>query len=576
MGSAYVDLLLGDDHVGAATYCLSHSWDSAIGDIADALDQYCRDAGLAPKQTYVWLPFLCANLHRQRRASKEGPEQRTAEVFKEEMIRRMKTIGKVLALMDCWDGRQYTKRTWCMSEMCIALSLGAKVCKFTFIMPPAESGRLAAQLRNCGTAITNAWASLVDLQLEKTVAHSPQDKEALLQMLRSYPGIAAARTIAARQLQMWLITTCEGCVRQLLANGGIGGQQAARVCDMMGWLLREVALYHRATAMLQDGLQLSLSLERDSSLQFGNLLSCIGTAKGPCSNQESALQALGEAKRAHERQNTLQSPEGAAVLASIGAARWMSGDPDGALKALLAAYRIRQDICTLEMEDGAVLLRNIGIIKWAKGDSEGALKAYAESREVRERIGRLGGPDGAALLLSIGFARADRGDARGALEAYEDARHLLGPSGVLETPSGATLITSIGVVHGNCGDQAAAARAYAQARLVRETTATLPTCAGAVLLRNIGVALAATGASARALDAYAEAVRLREQMGTLETPAGATLLTNVGVARAECGDRTGALQALRQAKAISERTGTMQTNNGKMLLKHLANLETAA
>merc|ERR1719210_1450005 len=90
MGSAYVDLLWRGDLVGVATHILSHTSDSTIGEIVDALGQYCSDAHLSPKQTYIWLPCFCVNLHRQKGLARETSEPQRVDALREEIIRRMK------------------------------------------------------------------------------------------------------------------------------------------------------------------------------------------------------------------------------------------------------------------------------------------------------------------------------------------------------------------------------------------------------------------------------------------------------------------------------------------------------
>ncbi len=52
------------DNVGRATIMISYSWDYAIGDIVDTLAAYCEMNGLNERSTYVWIDFLCVNLHR--------------------------------------------------------------------------------------------------------------------------------------------------------------------------------------------------------------------------------------------------------------------------------------------------------------------------------------------------------------------------------------------------------------------------------------------------------------------------------------------------------------------------------
>ncbi|CAE8638888.1 unnamed protein product [Polarella glacialis] len=624
-GAAYVQLLSGEDSIGSATHMLSYSCASPIGDIADALQQHCQDSGLDLKRTYVWICSLCSNQHRACEREEvlssagEGP---SAEQLRNEILARMRAIGRVLALLTPWDQPHYVQRTWCLAEMHLALSLGSS-CDVAAVFPPGQTQRLADQLqgKTAEGCLANAWRVLSEMRPESSEATSPAAKAALLRLLgSSCGGFAAVEAGISRQLRTWLVTAAEGRLRRLLATGtAVDLSSVARACDQVGWLLREVALHHRATAMLQDGLQLLLrsslvasnlgSKDSLAASQLG-LLSSLGTAKGTCSsNQDELLRACLDARRGHERMGTLETAAGVELLCSIGSARWTSGDQERAAEAFQEALRIRRDTRSLESQEGAVLLRNIGVVRWAQGDHEGALEVFAEARRVRERTGSLAGAGGAALLLNIGFAKADQGDSTGALEAFEEAMRLVpaapgdygegspctgatdlrdtlggisAPGGIDDallpqllaaTPSGATLLSSIGVAQGNRGDQAGALSVYRQARRVREQSGALASVAGAVLLRNTGVALAGMGDHQAALQAFVEAEKLREKTGTLATSAGANLLGSLGAARAECGDLPGALAACQQAKKVHARAGTLQTPGGRSVLKHLRNLE---
>lgn len=474
-GAAYVDLVGGlgsggpsgnapSSATAPATHVLSYAGDAAIGDLVDALEQHCKDVGRSSMTTYIWLCCLCRNQHRERQEpeslagaddEREAPlapghaSIDAADALREQVLGRMRRVGRVLVLMGPWVGPRHLRRTWCVTETCLALSLGSDSCELTPIVAPAEAAHLADDvLRGGGCAILKAWATLVGLDLEATQTSRPQDKHLLLSLLRARPGgLAAAATAATRHVQMVLATAAESHTRRLLAAGALEGEVAARVCDMLGWLLREVALHHRATAMLQDGLQLSLrahasAFKVSKPLATVGILSCIGTAKGHGCNQDTALQALEAQRRTHERLSTLETPGGIAVLAAIGAARWTAGDQDGALVALQETRRLRADTHTLDTAEGAILLRNIGVVRWAKGEHERGLEAYSEARQICKRVGCTQTPDGVALFLNIGFAKADRGDAAGALEAYSEARQSFeahAGAGGLDSPSGATL-----------------------------------------------------------------------------------------------------------------------------------------
>ena len=65
-GAAYVDCLVGTDNVvGSASILLlhSHNWSNTVGDIVKKLSDHCISKNLDPKCCYIWIDFLCNNLH---------------------------------------------------------------------------------------------------------------------------------------------------------------------------------------------------------------------------------------------------------------------------------------------------------------------------------------------------------------------------------------------------------------------------------------------------------------------------------------------------------------------------------
>merc|ERR1719204_1360667 len=234
MGAAYADLVWGEGNVGPATHLVSHANSAAVGDIVDALEQYCKEAKLSPDATYVWLCCLCLNQHRAREAPEAdggaagGPQaDGGAGALREQILRRMRRIGRVLAFVGPWGSPKHLTRTWCVAETYLALSLGSDACEVTSLLAPAESERLAREVRSGGgAAVAEAWAALAALDVEGTQTWRSQDKRLLLQALGGRPGLAAAGAAVARHMQTLLVAAAEGHARRLLASGRLDGDAA--------------------------------------------------------------------------------------------------------------------------------------------------------------------------------------------------------------------------------------------------------------------------------------------------------------------------------------------------------------
>lgn len=169
-----------------------------------------------------------------------------------------------------------------------------------------------------------------------------------------------------------MATTAEGWLRRRLLEPSELPRSAA--CDAVGWMLREVSLHHRASALPQDGLQLALCVP-------GGLLCCPGTAT-------TATEAVELCERDLQVQGTLDTT-GMELLSSFGEAMWMAGDREGALRALQQAAFFRRANRNMENPQGAALLRNLGVMRWAMGSQK-------ESLEHLEEV------DAAKILLALG------------------------------------------------------------------------------------------------------------------------------------------------------------------------------
>lgn len=129
MGAAYVDTLSGNDHVGHATHMLSYTWGYTVKDIVDALSQYCQNAHLDPKRTYVWICAFCINQHRVKALQDVGQQVPFSE-FQAAFASRVTNIGTMIALMAPWENPKYLTRVWCVFEMFTALVFGERSIAF--------------------------------------------------------------------------------------------------------------------------------------------------------------------------------------------------------------------------------------------------------------------------------------------------------------------------------------------------------------------------------------------------------------------------------------------------------------
>jgi hypothetical protein len=105
IGAAYVDCLVGSDHVGEANVMLSYGWLNKVRDIVSVLEKYCSQSDQDPKRTYVWICCLCNNQYRIQDNDSVIFED-LQKVFQDKVI----GIGNIVALMSPWNDPIYLVR----------------------------------------------------------------------------------------------------------------------------------------------------------------------------------------------------------------------------------------------------------------------------------------------------------------------------------------------------------------------------------------------------------------------------------------------------------------------------------
>ena len=218
MGASFTHALLALNpaHVGDATHMLSYTWGYAVGDIVDTLQEFCAKKELDPKETYVWMCFLCVNQHRVAERETAVPTRE----FLEEFGDRVEKIGHVICMLSPWQEPLYLQRIWCIFEFFTAtlklqqklslsdmLSLQDKSCNVYVVVPPRERESLARALisENARAMFREA---LDNVDVQKANAFEEKDRLAILDMIQSQDGgYAKTNDHVRKQLRGWVTET---------------------------------------------------------------------------------------------------------------------------------------------------------------------------------------------------------------------------------------------------------------------------------------------------------------------------------------------------------------------------------
>jgi hypothetical protein len=122
-----------------------------VGEVVDALVEFCHSHELQPRHTYYyfWICCFCVNQHRVVEAQKKPgmlvisddlrslEEETTTINFQKEFADRVISIGKIVCLLKPWYEPKYLKRiSWCIYVIFMAQKSS---CEVMIVMPPQET-----------------------------------------------------------------------------------------------------------------------------------------------------------------------------------------------------------------------------------------------------------------------------------------------------------------------------------------------------------------------------------------------------------------------------------------------------
>ena len=432
LGAAYVDCLSGDDNVGPSTVMLSYGWGNSIGDIADALVDYCNRCNLDLKCTYVWICCLCNNQHRVAESKKLGKEI-SFEEFSKIFGDRVEIIGHVVAIMAPWRQPVYISRVWCIYELFTAYNNDN--CEVDIAMPPSEKSDMVETLNASGIeGIELLFDTLSKTDISQAEASEPSDKKHIMDMVRTGTGFEVLNVEINELLRNWVK---DGVMEAVESRNSAHDEQdvsetsdtrkvdLARLCTNVGNLMFQYAEYDKALELQRQALELNISV-------FGK--SHLNTATSHC-NIGSALTARGDdgdALREYEKYHDIlvdllgeEHPSTAKSHFSKGLVlRKMNNIPES-----LNEHRKALDIQNMKLgkfhADTAESHNELGgILKELTSNDDEAMEHYITSLEIREKIYGNEHPDTAQSYHNVGVMLISQGDRSGGMDKLNKANQI--------------------------------------------------------------------------------------------------------------------------------------------------------
>lgn len=460
--ASYVHSLQGEDHVGRASFMLSYAWKYRIGDITESLLKYCKEKGLDPKRTYVWICCLCINQHRVV----EGDIVEFGD-FQHTFRYRVHGIGHILALMAPWQLPEYLRRIWCIFEMYEAYT---SECTVEIIMPPEQEKLLLNSITSATGAdgksgIDELFIAFSNTRVENALASQPEDRENILRIIENGPGYAELNKEINNYMRQWVVSVVRSSVadaqkrlkdddlqpQEIIETGtyisyiaaffGETGDKRTSLDFYMEALKAYESADHNFDTNIHDvkdyiartynniGENLEALGRYEEALEYHSRCCAqfeevygkdhintsasyfnIGAVKRKQEDHEGALEMFLKSVEIDERTNGTYHPDTANTYDYIGRTKQAMGDLDGALEMFNKNLEISTKLFGNNHPNVAIAHGAMGLLHHAKEDYDSAIDCHMKSIAISENILGINHPDTASSYLNIGGAHYYKGN----------------------------------------------------------------------------------------------------------------------------------------------------------------------
>lgn len=200
-GSSLVDSLEGDKS-GNATHFVSWCWNYTIETVVSALTLFVEDNHLDATQVFFWMCFFCNN---QRKMLIQKEDCSLTSTFGD----RLQKIGRMIILLDTYQGPYYTKRVWCIYETYVSTTSGVKT---DVAIPKSVKHMFNKTLEHGG--FSEIAASLSDIDAESAQASKQADAHEIKGLIRNSIGFPAVNETVKCALINWLALAFGDCLKQ--------------------------------------------------------------------------------------------------------------------------------------------------------------------------------------------------------------------------------------------------------------------------------------------------------------------------------------------------------------------------
>lgn len=196
-GSSYCELKakLHPRDIGIATVFISHAWKLAFLDVVDTLKYHFRHTS---HSTILWFDLFSNNQH----AAVDLDFGWWSTTFKSAIAK----FGRTVVVLSPWYNPFPLLRAWCLYEIFCSIDCGSKL---ELAMTRLDEANFVQSVKEDSYVVLKMIGTI---NLEKSEAFNPADKDRIFDVVRSTVGFDALNSAIFERLRVWVIEAIEGAI----------------------------------------------------------------------------------------------------------------------------------------------------------------------------------------------------------------------------------------------------------------------------------------------------------------------------------------------------------------------------
>eukprot|EP00931_Biecheleriopsis_adriatica_P057962 TRINITY_DN34437_c0_g2_i1.p1 TRINITY_DN34437_c0_g2~~TRINITY_DN34437_c0_g2_i1.p1 ORF type:complete len:622 (-),score=98.94 TRINITY_DN34437_c0_g2_i1:20-1813(-) len=465
LGSAFVDAAVSSQDAGLATIMLSYTWSYRVLAVVRALQAFCEKECLDAQSTNVWICCLCINQHRVQRRRESG-QNIPFEEFAKSFGARVRSIGRVVALVAPWNAPLYVQRVWCIYEVYVAEETGVD---FSLVLPPEDEEDMLEALADNpeSSKADRLWKALGEVRVQDAKASVPDDRSHILHLVESGPGFEHLNMKVRRLLRKWFLEIARRRLTKSLED--INGPHIARRCDLVGQWMTALGDFPGAINVVSAGLGKLGPMNIQTAQDAAALCTSLVWSQYRSGNLAAALEAADQAQDALKCAGAECSADAALLHANVGLVLHKKGDWLSAMCKYDAALRIHEALGTGESQQVASIHTSRGDAMHSMQEFGKAFEAFDHAERIFKKLDLQGSLSSAGLQRKRAAVLVASKQPQEALDILAGIwRETYVALGALEMPDSARTLLTMGAACAALGKMFEAAKNFDNAAVTFE------------------------------------------------------------------------------------------------------------